>query len=114
MSTPAPSGWWPRRGEVYLVRLDKLRPALILSSDILNRHSLDVCVVPITSIQHREFSLRVPLPAGEGGLDSDSWAKCDQVTTQEKSRLAYPPLGRLSASALRKIEGYVKAALQLP
>ncbi len=109
-----PAGWSPRRGEVYLVQMDKLQAALILSTDILNRHALDVCVVPITTVHRGAFSLRVPLTAGEGGLESDSWAKCDQVTTLEKSRLSYPALGRLSVSALHRIEGYVKAALQLP
>ena len=76
-----------------LVRLDKDRPALIISTDALNRHALDVCVVPITSIEHRKFSLRVPLQPGEAGLKRASWAKCDQVTTLEKNLVRYPPLG---------------------
>jgi len=33
-----------RRGEVCLFALDKERPALVISSDAINRHSLDVCV----------------------------------------------------------------------
>ncbi|MGH9601645.1 MAG: type II toxin-antitoxin system PemK/MazF family toxin, partial [Terriglobales bacterium] len=64
MSPSAPAGWSPRRGEIYLVQVDKLRPALILSADVLNRHSLDVCVVPITSVHRGAFSLRVALLAG--------------------------------------------------
>jgi mRNA interferase MazF len=113
MAISAPAGWFPRRGEICLIRLDKDRPALVISSDALNRHALDVCVVPITSVEHRRFSLRVALRSGEAGLDRASWAKCDQVTTLEKHLVRYPPLGRLSDTTLSQIEAAIKAALQL-
>ena len=108
-----PTGWYPRRGEVYWLRLDKDRPALIISSDALNRHALDVCIVPITSVHHGRFALRVALRKGEGGLARDSWAKCDQVTTLDKQIVVYPPLGRLSAATLGDIEEGVRLALDL-
>ena len=113
MAPSAPSGWFPKRGEVCLVRVDKDRPALVISTDALNRHALDVCVVPITSIEHRKFSLRVPIRAGDGGLGRASWAKCDQVTTVEKNLVRYPPLGRLAHPTLTKIEEAIKFALEL-
>jgi mRNA interferase MazF len=113
MAISAPAGWFPRRGEICLIRLDKDRPALVISSDALNRHALDVCVVPITSVEHRRFSLRVPLRPGDGGLDHASWAKCDQVTTLEKHLVRYPPLGRLPDTTLSQIEAAIKTALQL-
>ena len=91
MAHPPPSGWFPQRGEVYLVHLDKDRPALVISADALNRHALDVCVVPMTTVAHPRFSLRVQVKPGEGGLSRDTWAKCDQVTTLEKALLLYPP-----------------------
>jgi mRNA interferase MazF len=109
----APADWFPRRGEVYLVRVDKQRPALVISSDALNRHALDVSIVPITSVEHRRFSVRVPLLRGEGGLSRTSWAKCDQVTTLPKSVIGYPALGRLSDATLSQIESAIKAALDL-
>jgi len=114
MSNPVPPGWFPQRGEMCLVRLDKNRPALVISTDALNRHALDVCVIPITSMEHRRFSLRVPLRPGEAGLDRASWAKCDQVTTLEKSLVRYPPLGRVSPATLSRIEDAIKTALELP
>jgi len=46
----APSGWHPKRGEVYLGQLDKPRPAIVLCVDALNRFALDVVVVPVTSV----------------------------------------------------------------
>jgi mRNA interferase MazF len=108
-----PGGWYPRRGEIYLVQLDKPRPAIVLSVDQLNRHAWDVCVVAITTKEHLKFSMRIPLKAKEGGLDFDCWAKCDQVTTLEKKLLRYPALGTLSAPTLAKIEEQVKIALGL-
>jgi len=110
----APAGWFPRRGEICLFALDKERPALVVSSDALNRHSLDVCVVPISTAVHKAFRLRPNLRAGEGGLDRDSWVKCDQVTTIEKARAVYPPLGVLSQASLEKVEQAIKLALELP
>jgi mRNA interferase MazF len=109
----APKSRYPRRGEIYLVRLDKLRSALVISSDALNRHALDVCVVPITSVEHTAFLLRVPLSAREGGLTLASWAKCDQVTTLEKRLLQYPPLGTVTPQSLGRIELAIKRALDM-
>jgi mRNA interferase MazF len=104
---------YPRRGDIHLVELDKPRPALILSVDQLNRHALDVCVVPITTKEHARFSMRVLIPAGDGGLNYDSWAKCDQVMTLEKSFIRYPTTGTLSPATLNKIEEQVKISLGL-
>jgi mRNA-degrading endonuclease toxin of MazEF toxin-antitoxin module len=108
-----PAGWYPRRGEVYLCGLDKKRPAVILSVDAINKFALDVCVVGITTVEHTNFQMRVPLKAGTGGLNSDSWAKCDQVTTLERSYLQYPPLGILPKQALELIEHQVRICLGL-
>lgn len=108
-----PLGWYPRRGDVCLVALDKERPAVVLSSDSLNRHSLDLCVLPISRSEHKAFSLRPKLSLGEAGLRSESWVKCDQPTTVEKRLIIYPPLGSLSPVSLQRIEVAVKAALEL-
>ena len=108
-----PGGWYPRRGDVCLVSLDKLRPAVVLSSDSLNAHALDVCVLPISTSEHRAFSLRPKLKAGEGGLEHDSWVKCDQPTTIEKQIVLYPPLGRLPGSTMQTLAAAVRMALEL-
>ena len=80
MTPTPPSRWFPRRGEIYWLKLDQKRPAIVISTGALNRHALDVCIVPLTTAEHRRFSLRVLIRAVEAGLLSDSWAKCDQVT----------------------------------
>ena len=109
-----PEGWHPKRGEICLFFLDKERPALVVSSDALNIHSLDVCVVPVSAAEHEVFSLRPKLKAGEGGLAKDSWVKCDQVTTIEKAKARYPPLGSLSDASLTRVAEAIKLALDLP
>lgn len=109
-----PANWYPERGHVCLVSLDKERPAVILSNDSLNQYSLDVCVLPISKVEHRTFSLRPKLKAGLAGLQHDSWVKCDQPHTVEKELIVYPPLGKLPSPTLRTLEAAVKAALDLP
>lgn len=108
-----PAGWYPRRGDVCLFALDKERPAVVISTDALNRFSLDVCIVPVSTVEHRQFSLRPKLKSGEGGLGFDSWAKCDQVTTIEKRLAVYPALGSLGPDSLARIEDAIRSALEL-
>jgi len=108
-----PTGWYPRRGEVYIVQLDKPRPALVLSVDALNKFALDVCVVALTTVEHKKFSVRVAILKGDGNLNFNCWAKSDQVTTLEKNLLRYPAIGLLSAATLNKIEEQVRICLGL-
>ena len=106
-----PVGWYPKRGEVYIVHLDKPRPAIVLSVDPINKFALDVCVVGITTVEHKKFSMRVPIKKGDGNLNFDCWAKCDHVTTLEKTLFRYPPIGVLSTHTFNKIEEQVKICL---
>ena len=57
--------------------------------------------------------MRVLMEAGDGGLDHDSWAKCDQVMTLEKGLIRYPAMGAVSATTLNRIEEQVKICLGL-
>ena len=86
---------------------------LIISSDSLNAHSLDVCVLPILTAEHKAFSLRPKLKAGEGGLNRDSLVKCDQPSTVGKQLATYPPLGMLTVASMQRIETALKVALDL-
>lgn len=107
----APPGWYPKRGEVYIVQLDKPRPAVVLSVDQLNKYALDVCVVAITTVERKTFSMRVPIKKGEANLNFNCWAKCDQVTTLEKTLLRYPAIGILPAGTFARIEEQVRICL---
>ena len=103
-----------RRGEIYLADMPhqgKPRPAIILTANWLSQYARDVTVVPVTSVARANFPTRVELPAGEGGLQTRSWAKCDQVTTIPVSLLKTPAFGILGAARLKEIEGAVRLAL---
>lgn len=95
------------------MQLDRPRPAVVLSVDALNKHALDVCVVGITTVERRTFSMRVPIKKGEANLDFHCWAKCDQVTTLEKTLLRYPPIGVLPSGILARVEEQVGIYLGL-
>jgi mRNA-degrading endonuclease toxin of MazEF toxin-antitoxin module len=110
---PSAASTFPRRGAIYFASLDKDRPVLILSVYSLDRYALNVCVVPITSVQRSQFGMRVALAKGKGGLNINCWAKCDQLTTLEKSFLDGKPFGTLPPAKLQQIENQVKLALGL-
>jgi len=111
---------YPRRGEIYLVRLPghpsdiKDRPALVISLDVRNRLAKDVVVVPLSTTL-RPAPTHVELPAGEGGLKETSMAKCEQVTTLDKSFLLRGPFaGSISPILMREIEKAIQRAIGIP
>jgi mRNA interferase MazF len=64
---------------IHLVRLDKTRPAVILTREIVRPHLSRVTVAPITS---RVRGLTVEVPVGRSnGLDQDSVINCDNIVT---------------------------------
>ena len=111
---------YPRRGEIYLVRLSghpsdtKDRPALVVSLDVRNRLANDVIVVPLSTTL-RPAPTHVELPAGEGGLKETSMAKCEQITTLDKSFLIRGPFaGTISPSLMQEIEKAIQRAIGIP
>lgn len=100
---------FPRFGEIYLVQIlnkprdGKQRPALIVSLDIRNRLADDVIAVPL-STHLREAPTHVFLKKGTGGLRQDSMAKCEQITTLDKSLLIKGPFaGKVSGEILEEV-----------
>lgn len=64
---------------IHLVRLDKTRPALILTREIVRPHLSRVTIAPISS---RVRGLTVEVPVGQSnGLDQDSVINCDNIVT---------------------------------
>ena len=108
---------YPRRGEIYLVRLPaqpkdkKQRPALIVSMDVRNRLADDVIVVPISTTL-RPSPTHVELFKGEGGLKKTSMAKCEQITTLDKSFLIRGPFsGTINQIKMTEVEKAIKRAI---
>jgi mRNA interferase MazF len=111
---------YPGRGEIYMVKLPghpsdtKNRPALVVSMDVRNRLANDVIVVPLTSTL-RPAPTHVELPAGEGGLKQTSMAKCEQITTLDKSFLLRGPFaGTVHPSLMLEIEKAIQRAIGIP
>ena len=107
----------PRRGEIYLVKLPghpsdtKNRPALIVSLDVRNRLANDVIVVPLSTML-RPAPTHVELPSGEGGLKAASMAKCEQITTLDKSFLLRGPFaGVINPILMHAVEVAIQRAI---
>ena len=89
----------------------KDRPALVVSLDVRNRLANDVIVVPLSTTL-RLAPTHVELPAGEGGLKETSMAKCEQVTTLDKSFLIRGPFaGTINTSLMREVEKAIQRAI---
>ncbi|MFN0027145.1 MAG: type II toxin-antitoxin system PemK/MazF family toxin [Acidimicrobiales bacterium] len=68
----------PRRGEVWLVRLDKVRPAVVLTRDPMGSHLNSLMVAPVTSTE-RGIPTQVELTV-EDGARRRSFAALDSTT----------------------------------
>ncbi len=75
----------PRRGEVWLARLDKTRPVVVLTRDPLGRYLHSVIVGPVTSTV-RGLSTEVPVGSADG-LVVDSVVNLDNMQLVERGRL---------------------------
>lgn len=70
---------------IYLAHLDKTRPVVILTREIVRPHLSHVTVAPVTSTV-RGLSTEVGVgPAN--GLDHDSVISCDAITSIHSSAL---------------------------
>jgi|SRR3989338_4489689 len=107
-----------KRWGVYLVNLNprigtkpgKLRPCVVIQDDVLNDvfHPSTV-ILPITSKNVRKdaFPLRVYLPSGEGGLETDSMILVDQFLAWDNNRF-HEKLGDLSSEKSHELEAACK------
>ena len=111
---------FPRRGEIWLVRLDptvgseikKTRPALIISNNIANRYSDLITALPITKKGSKVFPYEAGLPDDTLGLSKPSKIKCNQVRSIDKQRLL-KLMGHVDFSNLLAVEEALKLHLGL-
>lgn len=90
-----------RRGEVWLVDFgDPIgreqsgrRPAVIVSSDLLNDSRAGVVLGVPTTTTYRGLPSHVEINSGSSGLEEISYAKCEDVKSISEQRL----IGRLGA-----------------
>ena len=86
-----------RRGDVWLARLDKVRPVIILARDPLGRILKRIIVVPVTSTR-RGLSTEVAVEPADGVRQS-SVANLDTLGLLSRDRLIRR-VGRLRETTL--------------
>jgi mRNA interferase MazF len=110
----------PSRGDVVLVNLDPtvgheqggLRPALVISTDDLNRSPARLVIVaPITGTD-RGIPAHIKVPAREGGLTKPSVIMVDQIRTLSRQRITRR-LGAVSSATMGRVEDCLKLILDL-
>lgn len=108
---------YPKRGDIYWVRLDptdgkeinKTRPCLIISSDIANRSDL-IVVAPITSNVERVFpkiEVKISLKGKEGKVIPR------QMRAIDKARRLGNKIGSLTDDEMKLIDDAVRVILGL-
>lgn len=113
-----------KRGELYIANLKPRsgseqrgrRPVLIISHDGFNQtpswRSIIVIPISTSNAQAKRGATAVFLPAGVGGLTTDSVALCHQITTLDRSKLT-KHIGTLPTNLLEQVGKGIKAALAL-
>lgn len=108
---------YPKRGEVYWVRLDptdgkemnKTRPCLIISSDIANQSEL-VVVAPITSNIERLFpkiEVKIILDGRPGKVVPRQMRSIDRTKRLGKK------IGKISSDEMKLVDDALKLILSL-
>jgi mRNA interferase MazF len=95
---------------IHVARLDKLRPVLVLTRELVRPHMTTVTVAPITTTI-RGLSTEVPVGPGNG-LEAPSVVSCDNVTTIPKSALG-DQVGILLDGQEQSLSSAVRAAFDL-
>jgi mRNA interferase MazF len=113
------------RGDVVLVDFpfsdrtgSKVRPALVVQADILNRRITDTILASISRSTHRasatQFSIDISTAEGaRSGLRQNSMIQCENLLTYDQ-RLIVAKIGELSAPLMQRVNDCLRAALDLP
>lgn len=95
---------------IHIARLDKARPVLVLTRELVRPHLNTVTVAPITTTI-RGLSTEVPLDAANG-LAAPSVASCDNLTTIPKTVLG-EQIGSLLDRQEEPLSEAIRAAFDL-
>lgn len=95
---------------IYTARLDKVRPVLVLTRELVRPHLSRVTVAPITRTV-RGLSTEVPM-GPTNGLDRNCVVSCDNVVTIPKSDLGRE-IGYLLPDQEQALAAAIRAAFDL-
>lgn len=110
-----------KRGDVWIVDLNpafrreigKKRPALIISSDIVNRASPTVIIIPFSSQATAKGPERIFVPKSLINLAKDSYIITTQIKAIDRDRLQ-KKVGELPPPILTNVEEAIQLVLDLP
>ncbi len=116
-----------KRGDIVLADLpysdasgSKVRPALVVQSDVNNQRLQDVIVALVTRTTHRaalepsQLLIDITTPEGkQSGLLHASAVKCEHLITIHR-KLIKRTIGSLPYTLLQGINACLKASLDLP
>lgn len=95
---------------IHVAQLDKARPVLILTRELVRPHLNGVTVAPITStIRGLSTEVRVGVA---NGLSQDSVVSCDNIVTVPKSSLGRQ-VGYLLSAQEQALTEAIRAAFDL-
>lgn len=95
---------------IFLARLDKTRPVVLLTRERLVPALAHVTVAPITS---RERGILTEVPVGPiNGLESESVISCDNITTIPRADLGHP-IGFITPRQERQLAAAISHAFDL-
>lgn len=95
---------------IHSARLDKSRPVLILTRELVRPHLTRVTVAPITSTIR---GLSTEVPVGRlNGLDHDCVVSCDNIVTIPRAALG-AEIGYLFPEQEASLTGAIRAAFDL-
>ena len=107
-----------QRGFIYDAHLPDVsepKPALVVSSDAVNRGMSPVVAQVTTTERVRMLPTSVVLQAGEGGVDRRSYVLCHELVTLDEDQLAEDPWGpRIPLAKLIAVERALMATFDIP
>lgn len=95
---------------IHLARLDKTRPVLVLTRELVRPHLTRVTVAPITGTV-RGLSTEVAVGRANG-LDHDSVVSCDNITTIRRDQLGHQ-IGNLLPAQEAELSEAIQTAFDL-
>lgn len=95
---------------IHIARLDKARPVLILTRELVRPYLTTVTIAPITTTV-RGLSTEVAVDAANG-LEGSSVVSCDNITTILKSGLG-KQIGALFDGQEQALSDAIRAAFDL-
>ena len=108
-----------RRGEILLVNFEpvkgseqgRVRPALVIQHEVLNKFSPLTIVLPITSkIYTKEYPTNIFIRREDSGLNTDSTILSNQIRAIDKRRIIRR-ISSLDNELMKKVDRAIKVSL---